>query len=151
MAIFRKVFRRPNLNSNMDANTGSFGKGIFVVLGLAIILVLAAGAYMYGQQKNSESDEAATKPNTQQQAEVSQTPKAAGPAVSQQPATTSQTPRAQSPAPVQNPSAQPNTASVPNTGPEDFYPLAVSLIVLVGWYYIRARKSSSRAELFQTR
>lgn len=147
MAIFRRIFRRPNLNSNMDVTSSKSGRGIFVVLGLAVILVLAAGAYMYGQQKNDKAKTADNKPTTEQ-SNGAESPQPSNSTPAPQPSTTneSQDDQAQAPTPVPE---QPNTTSVPNTGPEDYYPIAVSLIVLAVWYYQRARKESSQAELFR--
>lgn len=145
MAVFRRMFRRPNLNSNMDVSSSKSGRGLFIILGLATILVLAAGAYMYGQQNNNREESTNNKPTAEQSSGAS-TPK---PNTSEtpNPSSTNQNHggHAQSNSPV-----QPNTTSVPNTGPEDYYPVAVSFIVLSVWYYFRAKKASAQAQLFKT-
>jgi uncharacterized protein HemX len=159
MAILRRIFRRPNLNSNMDVSSSKAGRGLFVVLGLAVVLVLATGAYMYGQQRRDESSQ---KPGNEQQ---QQTSGAENPTPAEQNDTTEPEQTAQNNSDAQpqdanedestntannNPAANPVTGpeSVVNTGPEDYYPLAVALIVMFGWYYLRARRANQKAQFY---
>lgn len=147
MAIFRRLFRRPNLNSNMDVNSTKSGRKLFIILALVVIVALGVGAFVVGNNKRKESGEKSQPTQTQSQNGAEQ-PGAEQPqnqpsdSNSQPNQANNQPPSSQNQAatPPANP-ATGGTDTVPNTGPEDAYPLIVAAIVLFGWYYVRSRRN----------